>query len=410
MDLVARGRHHFTTDEAVAAIGGSLPAVRAQLRRLKAAGRIATPMRSFHVVVPPEYRRLGCLPAEQFIDALMSVLQEPYCVGLLSAVERHGVAHQRPQALQVMVRRNRPAITCGEVRVHFVARHDLERQPVTLMNTPRGAVRYATPEVTALDLVGHPDRAGGVDNVATVIDELAEVMDPARLVAAAGLAPVAWSSAWGSSSSGQGAAVSALEAVRQRRRGGRGVIRATSSPSGGRAPPGYRTHRSSRTSSSAGHSSSTSVTRASRAASRSVEAPRSTSCTWHPRPVTPRTSTWCRWPAGPSERRWIGCAVCSIPGLARRCARRSKCTHGSTSRCSGTSASDSTSTADGSPATRRSLPSPRTSCWPPSCALCSSARRAGISSTSGRRWTGVSSNPRASSSASVRTWTTAGHR
>ena len=190
---MARGRHHFTTDEAVAAIGGSLPAVRGQLRRLKAAGRIASPVRSFHVVVPPEYRRLGCLPAEQLIDALMSFLGEPYYVGLLSAAERHGAAHQRPQALQVMVRRNRPPVTCGEVRVDFVARHDLERQPVIQVNTPRGAVRYATPEVTALDLVGHPDPAGGLDNVATVIDELAEVLDPSKLAAAAALAPVAWS-------------------------------------------------------------------------------------------------------------------------------------------------------------------------------------------------------------------------
>jgi hypothetical protein len=79
-DLVASGRHHFTTAAAIEAIGGSDDAVRAQLRRLKHRGRVASPMRSFHVVVPPEYRRLGCLPGEHFIDHLRSYSKPRSCV------------------------------------------------------------------------------------------------------------------------------------------------------------------------------------------------------------------------------------------------------------------------------------------------------------------------------------------
>ena len=156
-DLAAHGRYHFTTEDALGAISGSDAAVRAQLRRLKNHGRIASPMRSFHVIVPPEYKHLGCLPAEHFVDQLMEALGEPYYVALLSAAERHGAAHQRPQSLQVMVRKNRPAIECHQVRIVFVARGDLERMPVMTVNTPRGFVRYSTPEVTALELVGYPN-------------------------------------------------------------------------------------------------------------------------------------------------------------------------------------------------------------------------------------------------------------
>lgn len=192
-DLVAGGRHHFTTAAATEAIGAGEEAVRAQLRRLKQRGRIASPMRSFHVVVPPEYRRLGCLPAEHFIDQLMEVLGEPYYVALLSAAERHGAAHQRPQSLQVMVRMNRPNIKCGQVRVTFIARGDLERMPVATFNTPHGYVRYSTAEVTALELVGYPQHAGGMNNVATVLAELAEAIDPTKLLEAARLCPVGWS-------------------------------------------------------------------------------------------------------------------------------------------------------------------------------------------------------------------------
>jgi predicted transcriptional regulator of viral defense system len=192
-NLAAHGQHHFTTDEAVSAIGGTPSAVRGQLRRLKAQGVIAEPVRSFHVVVPPEHMSRSCLPAEQFIPQLLDLAGEPYYIALLSAAERHGAAHQRPQAVQVMVRRNREAIECGRVRVEFVARHDLERMPVKEFNTPRGVARYSTPGVTALELVGYPNHAGGLNNVATVLRDLAEEMDAEELVEAARLSPVSWS-------------------------------------------------------------------------------------------------------------------------------------------------------------------------------------------------------------------------
>jgi predicted transcriptional regulator of viral defense system len=192
LGLAERGRLHFTTDEAVASLGGSVPTVRAALRRLKAKGEIADPHRGFYVIVPPEYRRLECLPADQFVPQLMEHLGELYYVALLSAAELHGAAHQRPQSFQVMVKANRRAIECGEVRVQFVARKDLERTPVVEKNTPRGPLRVATPEATALELVGYADHCGGLDNVATVLADLVETLDPLKLVAAAALCPIAW--------------------------------------------------------------------------------------------------------------------------------------------------------------------------------------------------------------------------
>lgn len=190
--LAESGKHYFTTAAATAALGGNDDAVRAQLRRLKRRGRIASPMRSFHIVVPPEFRRRGCLPAEHFIDALMEHLGEPYYVALLSAAERYGAAHQRPQFLQVMVAKNRPMVECGDVRVRFIARGDIEQVPVRTFNTPYGYIRYATPEMTALELVGYPQHAGGINNVATVLDELSAEMDEKKLVEAAALCPVGW--------------------------------------------------------------------------------------------------------------------------------------------------------------------------------------------------------------------------
>lgn len=192
VDLAARGRHHFTTEEATIALGSSVPTVRAALRRLKAKGEIADPFRGFYVIVPPEYRRLGCLPAEQFVPQLMRHLDEPYYVALLSAAELHGAAHQRPQAFQVMVRSNRRAIECGAVRVQFIARKDMETTSVVERKTPRGLLRVASPEATALELVGYADQSAGLDNVASVLMELSEFIDADRLLSECGRSPVAW--------------------------------------------------------------------------------------------------------------------------------------------------------------------------------------------------------------------------
>lgn len=190
--LAARGRYHFTVAQLQEALGLSAPAARNALRRLASRNRVASPGRGFYVVVPPEYRTLGCLPAEQFIPALMEREGRAYYVGLLSAAQYYGAAHHRPQEFQIFLEKNRRPIACGSVRVVFIARKRLKDVPTRSFNTPRGSARVSTPEATAIDLVGYPGHAGGLDQVATVIAELAEDIDAASLAKAAETAPLPW--------------------------------------------------------------------------------------------------------------------------------------------------------------------------------------------------------------------------
>ena len=188
--LPAVGRYHFDSAEARAALGET--AAKFALSRLAKQGAIASPARGFYVVVPPEYRVLGCLPADHFIPALMKQLGLGYYAGLLTAAQYHGAAHQRPQEFQVVLERPRRAIACGKVRVAFVTRRRLREVPTQSLNTPRGTLLVSTPEATAVDLVGYQHRAGGLGQVATVLAELAERIDPERLAAAAATAPLPW--------------------------------------------------------------------------------------------------------------------------------------------------------------------------------------------------------------------------
>ena len=96
-DLAARGRCHFASSELRSSLGISEAAACQALSRLTAKREIASPACGFYVIVPPGYRRLGCLPADQFIPALTERRNIRYYVGLLSAAQYHSAAHHRPQ-------------------------------------------------------------------------------------------------------------------------------------------------------------------------------------------------------------------------------------------------------------------------------------------------------------------------
>jgi predicted transcriptional regulator of viral defense system len=191
-DLAGKGRYSFSSAEARQALGVSPAAVKLALSRLAKQRLIASPARGFYVIVPPEYRSLGSLPADQFIPALMQRLGLTYYAGLLSAAQYHGAAHHRPQEFQVMLAKSRRPITSGAVRVTFIVRKNIAAIQVQSFNTPRGTVLVSTPEATAIDLVGYPGHIGGLDQAATILSELAETLDPEKLVMAAQTAPVPW--------------------------------------------------------------------------------------------------------------------------------------------------------------------------------------------------------------------------
>lgn len=188
----AAGRYAFTRREAQAALRGSAGSIKQALNRLARQKLLVSPARGFYVILPPEYRALVCLPADQFIPVLMKQRNLPYHAALLSAAQYHGAALHRPQEFQVFVPTNRPPIRYRTVRVAFIARTRLKDVPVQSFNTSRGTIQVSTPEATALDLIGYANHVGGLNQVATVLSELAGKIDPAKLAAVAETAPIPW--------------------------------------------------------------------------------------------------------------------------------------------------------------------------------------------------------------------------
>lgn len=171
---LSRGKMALTTAEVAELLGA--PAAQVPQRLASAVRRTewVTPARGLWVPVPPEYRGWGGPPAVEFIDQTMRFLGVVYYLGWLSAAALFGAAHQAPQVTQVATARLVRDRAVGQVQLRFYTRTGISGLPTTTHTARSGPVQMSTPEVTALDLASDLALGAGIDNVATVLTELAE--------------------------------------------------------------------------------------------------------------------------------------------------------------------------------------------------------------------------------------------
>jgi len=179
------GRYAFAREEALRELNINAENLKRAVKRLTERGRIAVPRRGFYVIVPLEYRVAGAPPSSWFIHQLTLHLERPYYVGLLSAAALYGAAHQQPQEYQVITDRPQRLMHVGRIRIRFLVKKNVGQAAIEEHKTETGTVRVSTPETTAIDLLRYAMVAGGLDNVATVLGELAERIDRQKLVEAA---------------------------------------------------------------------------------------------------------------------------------------------------------------------------------------------------------------------------------
>jgi predicted transcriptional regulator of viral defense system len=187
MHLQSEGRITFMRAEAIAALGLTEGAFLKAAARLQQRGLLLNPRQGFYVVVPPQYLSWGAPPPAWYIDALMHYEGRPYYVGLLKAAELHGATHQAVMEFQVVTDRQLPRIRAGRSFISFHYRKDLKAvsDGIRPHKTDTGSMMVSSPELTALDLVRYSHAAGGLDAVATILVDLGETLDGAKLASLA---------------------------------------------------------------------------------------------------------------------------------------------------------------------------------------------------------------------------------
>jgi predicted transcriptional regulator of viral defense system len=183
-DLQSKGQYWFCHEDINIALSIGKPALAMAIARLLKKGKIIRLYRDFYIIVPAEYKKIGLLPPTWFIDPLIQFmgLGDSYYVGLLSAATLFGAAHQKVQTFQVLVPKTIRHIVHNALGITFINKKQIDKIPTTKLKTETGYIKVSTPEATALDLVQYMGSCGSLGNIATILSELAEILDARKLL------------------------------------------------------------------------------------------------------------------------------------------------------------------------------------------------------------------------------------
>ena len=176
--LLSEGANTVTIDEVESRMGATRNAVYLGVKYAMDRKRLFSPARGLYVIVPPEYRSTGVVPATHFIDPMMNHLGFDYYLGLATAAGWWGSSHHASQEFQVIANGRLPDRTIGTVRLRFVSRARLDDKAIRRVPGPRTMLNVSTPDLTAVDLASDPAHVGGLSNVATILAELPDLDGP----------------------------------------------------------------------------------------------------------------------------------------------------------------------------------------------------------------------------------------
>jgi predicted transcriptional regulator of viral defense system len=155
-------------------------AIKSALKRLADKSKILSVYKGYYLILPPQYASKGILPPALFLDAFMKFLARPYYVALLNAAAYHGSSHQQPQEYFVVT--NFPVLRATHkkgLKINYISIKHIPEKLLAQRKTEAGYLNISNPALTATDLIQFEKRIGGLNRAITVLNELAEVLQPA---------------------------------------------------------------------------------------------------------------------------------------------------------------------------------------------------------------------------------------
>lgn len=173
--LQQKSIYTFTTEDIFSYINKSDIAIRREMDRLTAEGKITNIRKGFYLIITPEYYSSGIMPASFFMDQMMLYLKRSYYFGLLSAAAMHGATHQQPQANFLIIQKpTMHPILNDKISIYFSTKSIWPKESILRKNTLSGSIALSSPALTMFDLIQYPSLSGGFDQVTLIIQDLLE--------------------------------------------------------------------------------------------------------------------------------------------------------------------------------------------------------------------------------------------
>jgi predicted transcriptional regulator of viral defense system len=188
---LARGRAHFTREEALAELRLSPLALKAAIGRMAKKLRVANLRHCFYLILRPEDRVAGAPDPARWIDPLMKYQGIDYRVSLHRAAAFHGSSHQAAMTFQVIVPKQLRDLEIGRHRLQFVYQAPAaftqvnQREWLGSMKSEAGFAKVAGVELTLLDCARYFHKSAGINGLAQIVKDIGERADAHKLADAA---------------------------------------------------------------------------------------------------------------------------------------------------------------------------------------------------------------------------------
>ncbi len=177
-DLAFHGKSLFTADD-LKPYGVD---TRRFLRRLRKKGWIAWVKRNLYLIAPLVAGPKGAASHTIHSLVLAAHLVHPSYVGFWSALNYHGMTEATPPAVYVATTKPRNSRTIFDVPFVFVTLRPWKMFGTRTVEIEDYGVVIADPEKTLVDCLDHPEHAGGIPQVAEVIENEFASLDMGKVV------------------------------------------------------------------------------------------------------------------------------------------------------------------------------------------------------------------------------------
>lgn len=172
--LLSIENYSFSLQEVAQHTDGKGTSLKFELARLIEKKEIANLRKRFYLIIPPRYSKQGQLPIQLYIDKLFKSLNRNYYLGFYSAAKFHGASHQQTQRDYVMTEKPKlNNIRKNTFDIRFFTTAKWPDNNIIEKKSDAGIFKISSPALTAVDLIHHQTKLGGLNRMLAILEELA---------------------------------------------------------------------------------------------------------------------------------------------------------------------------------------------------------------------------------------------
>jgi len=167
----------FSLDELQSNSDKSEVAITRELSRHVEKGDIVSLRKGFYLIIPPRYSTSGRVPIQLYAEKLFKYLNRNYYLGFYTAAKFHGASHQQIQSDYIMIEQPKLYnIKKDNVHINFITTTKWPKKNIIKKTGDAGFFNISCPALTAIDLIYHHTKLGGLNRMLAVLEELIEVI------------------------------------------------------------------------------------------------------------------------------------------------------------------------------------------------------------------------------------------